>query len=488
MAVHMVGLRGLMATRQYCNNINNIPRQVRRVVALLQDQPLHQTVTVKGWVKGMRRQKERTFLDIDDGSCYKKLQVVLNSDQRPATLGYHSAVSATGILQPSTHPSQEVELLAEEIEVVDVGMQGDYPFKARQTHPPDYTRRFPHLRPRTNSFASLLRVRSQMKAAIQHYFEREGFINVDTPILTTNDCEGGGEVFMVQHLMAEQQSKGSSEGKVQDSYFKQPAYLTVSGQLHLEAVANGLSKVYNFSPAFRSENSQTRRHLAEFWMVEAEEAFLVGREGMEALLGRLEGLVKEVMTEVLEVTSQDVQAHWQRNQGTEEAVRSALDKPFSRVSYAEALDILSGAPDLPPVSPGQDLAREHELYLTNTLGHTPVLLTDWPLTIKPFYMSACEDDSSLALAVDLLVPGVGEVAGGGLREHHLPTLQGRLPPPQHHHNNNSLQWYLDLRALGGGVPTGGFGIGVERLLQFLLGIHNIKDTLPFPRWAHHCPC
>ncbi|KAG7159996.1 Asparagine--tRNA ligase-like [Homarus americanus] len=357
-----------------------------------------------GWVKAIRRQKERTFLDVDDGSCCQKLQVVLPSEKKPPALGFHSSVTVSGILSLSSHKGQEVELVANDVQVIGEPIEETYPFKARKVHPPDYVRQFPHLRARTNSFSSLLRVRSQTKLAIQQYFNSEGFVNIDTPIITVNDCEGGGEVFSVQCLDPD----NTGPGKTQDSpYFGQETYLSVSGQLHLEAMVSGLSKVYNFNPAFRAENSQTRRHLAEFWMVEAEEAFLSGTEGLHSLMDRIEGVIKTSMETVIDVQQEDVALYWRNNNKTE------------------------------------------------------------------------------VLAVDLLLPQVGEVAGGGLREYRVPLLHRRLQQCQ---LLDKLGWYLDLRRLGGGTPSGGFGFGLERFLQFLLGISNIKDTIPFPRWMNHCLC
>ncbi|XP_042238100.1 probable asparagine--tRNA ligase, mitochondrial isoform X2 [Homarus americanus] len=413
-----------------------------RISAILRDKPLHQTIKVNGWVKAIRRQKERTFLDVDDGSCCQKLQVI-------------------------GEPIEET-----------------YPFKARKVHPPDYVRQFPHLRARTNSFSSLLRVRSQTKLAIQQYFNSEGFVNIDTPIITVNDCEGGGEVFSVQCLDPD----NTGPGKTQDSpYFGQETYLSVSGQLHLEAMVSGLSKVYNFNPAFRAENSQTRRHLAEFWMVEAEEAFLSGTEGLHSLMDRIEGVIKTSMETVIDVQQEDVALYWRNNNKTEELIKNALNQQFVRLPYCEAMKLLQQHSHLfqTKPSPGSNLGKEHELFLTKHLGDVPVFVSDWPRVTKAFYMCSQEEDPEMVLAVDLLLPQVGEVAGGGLREYRVPLLHRRLQQCQ---LLDKLGWYLDLRRLGGGTPSGGFGFGLERFLQFLLGISNIKDTIPFPRWMNHCLC
>ncbi|XP_045625992.2 asparaginyl-tRNA synthetase isoform X1 [Procambarus clarkii] len=454
------------------------------ILALLHDKPINQTVKVNGWVKGIRRQKERIFVDVDDGSCSQKLQVVLPSGKRSVNLGFHASVSATGILHSSSHKGQDVEMVTDEIQVIGGAVQEEYPFKSRQLHPPEYVRKFPHLRARTNSFSSLLRVRSQAKMAIQEYFRKEGFINIDTPVLTTNDCEGGGETFSVRLF----NSNTTEERTANDSsYFGQEAHLSVSGQLHLEAIACGLSKVYNFNPAFRAENSHTRRHLAEFWMAEAEEAFLCGTEGLSLLMDRIEGLIKTSIQTVIDVQEEDVLYHWKSNESTEELVKGALCQPFVRLPYAEAMKLLQDKSHFFQTQPlpRGDLGKEHELFLTKHLGNIPVFVTHWPREIKAFYMCADENDPQLVMAVDLLLPDIGEVAGGGLREHCPSRLHQRL---QQLHLLDKLDWYLDLRRLGGSTPTGGFGIGFERFLQFILGIGNIKDTIPFPRWAKHCSC
>lgn len=468
----------LLFVRKYCilsYTSNNIASILRR-------KPFDERIKVKGWVKAIRRQKEFTFVDVNDGSSLQNLQVVLSSTKRPSNLGFHSSLSTSGVLRPSFHKGQDVELLADEIEVEGDPDFETYPFKARTKYSPEYVRQYPHLRARTN-FSAMLRVRSQTKLAIQEYFSESGFINIDTPILTSNDCEGAGEVFTVEALTRRKREDSASDSQ----FFSQPVYLTVSGQLHLEAMASGLSKVYNFSPTFRAENSQTRRHLSEFWMVEAEEAFLSGADGFQSLKERIESLIKSTIRSVLEKQEDDLSYYWKQNEDTEKFVQNTLYQSFAHLQYHEAMEILMGNSHVFKMKPvqGGDLGKEHELFLANYMGNIPVFVTDWPLEIKAFYMGAKEEDPSLVYGLDLLFPGVGEVVGGGLREYRLPVLQQRL---EKRNLLKSLNWYADLRKFSGRSPSGGFGLGFERLLLFLLGISNIKDTIPFPRWSKHCTC
>ncbi|XP_045128451.1 probable asparagine--tRNA ligase, mitochondrial isoform X2 [Portunus trituberculatus] len=456
-------------------------RSHTRIAYLLRDKPTERRVEVNGWVKAVRRQKERTFFDLDDGSCVRKLQVVVPSSQRPPGLSFHAAVMARGTLQPSTHPAQEVELLADQVEVVSGVVDKPYPLQARHTHPPHHLREHPHLRPRDTTFAATLRVRSQARLSLHQYFDRHGFTCVDTPLLTTNDCEGGGEVFSVQHQVTSA-PKSATGGQVKD-YFDLPTHLTVSGQLHLEAAASGLSKVYTFNPAFRADNSQTRHHLAEFWMVEVEEAFVGGAEGLEGLADRVEGVVKACVEEVVEKKQEDVAFHWRNCEGRENLIHRTLSQPFTRMTHQEAVDtLIRHAPRLsvPPPTPHDDLRKEHEAFLTSHAG-SPVLVTHWPKDVKAFYMATEEGRPDVALALDLLLPQVGEVAGGGVREPSVDRLQDRLAGD----TRGGLDWYLELRGVGG-APSGGFGLGFERLVQFILGVRNIKDVVLFPRSPGRC--
>ncbi|CAL4085814.1 unnamed protein product [Meganyctiphanes norvegica] len=467
----------------FASRLRTTIRQSSRISGILQSKTLDDNIQIQGWVKAIRKQKEITFIDVGDGSSHQNLQVIVPTSKLPNGLGFHSCVSAAGILKSSDHPNQEVELIAQQVKLHGATNQTEYPFKARKKHTLDYIRQHVHYRSRTNTFSSLLRVRSQAKYHIQDYFNQEGFHIVDTPILTSNDCEGGSEVFVVQPGPEKSKSSFQSEDK---SYFNKPVYLTVSGQLHLEAMASGLSKVYNFNPAFRAENSQSRRHLCEFWMVEAEESFLQGLEGLQALMNRIEDLLKHTMRKIVELQPEDIFFHWKQNPETENLVKLALEQKFLRINYQEAMNILlaNNSSFKTKADYGKDLGKEHELFLTQSLGNIPIFVTDWPKDTKAFYMATREDQPNTALGVDLLLPGVGEVAGGGLREYRTAVLEKKLIMLD---LQNSLDWYLDLRR-NGCAPSGGFGLGFERFLQFLLGTPNIKDTIPFPRWAKHCSC
>uniref|UniRef100_A0A3Q4M5L4 Asparaginyl-tRNA synthetase 2, mitochondrial n=1 Tax=Neolamprologus brichardi TaxID=32507 RepID=A0A3Q4M5L4_NEOBR len=390
-----------------------------------------------GWVRSVRAQKANVFLHVNDGSSLQSLQVVASSELSDPLLTFGSAVEVTGILKKSPHTKQPVELDAKQINVVGECNPVDFPFKIKERHGLEYIRQFPHLRCRTNAFSSLLRLRSEATAAIHSYFKDNGFVEINTPIITSNDCEGAGELFQV-----EPSGPDYAEG---ENFFSVPAYLTVSGQLHLEVMSGAFSKVYTFGPTFRAENSQSRRHLAEFYMVEAEISFTQS----------LEDLTK-VMEDMFRFATEHVLAH-----------------------CVEDVDLFHKH-----VTPGHrwgcDLKTEHEKYLVKHCGNIPVFVTDYPYDLKPFYARDNQNHPErTAAAVDLLVPGVGELCGGSLREERLNLLSARAGL------NDVYSWYLDLRRFGS-VPHGGFGLGFERYLQCILGVDNIKDVVPFPRFSHSC--
>uniref|UniRef100_A0A2P2I9N4 Asparagine--tRNA ligase-like n=1 Tax=Hirondellea gigas TaxID=1518452 RepID=A0A2P2I9N4_9CRUS len=478
-----------------------IPSQIKDII---EKKPINEYITVNGWVKALRRMKKIKFLDLDDGSTSQKLQVLLPSSFDLSRLSYHSGVTVTGTIKESSHPKQEIELHADKIQSHG-SWSGDvsYPFAIRQSVPMDYVRQFQHVRSRTNTFSSILRLRAQTRACLTEHYARTGFLQVDTPILTSNECEGGGATFSLQ----------TEEGKKNKEalFFGKDVFLSVSGQMHLEALANGLSSVYTFNPAFRAEESLGRRHLAEFWMVEAEEAFVEGEAGLEHLLDRVEALVRDTIHNVLERGGEDIKLMFKQNTATEGILREALSKPFARITFAEALQRLSSAPksqssrggdddekdsnasikqdsdvreserrssDVVADDSNSDLRREDELLLTELLNG-PVFVTHWPAHGRPFYMARSLDHPDKVLCADLLLPGVGEVAGGSVREQNPLALQQRLPRTQ------NLNWYLQLRQWGS-VPTAGYGLGFERLLLFLLGANTVKDVIPFPRWPKHC--
>ncbi|XP_070554005.1 asparaginyl-tRNA synthetase-like isoform X3 [Ptychodera flava] len=400
-------------------------------------------------------------------------------------LTYGSSVEIEGTLVPSTHKGQRVEVKAEKVQVIGPCNHEEYPFKVKTRHSLDYIRQYSHLRCRTNVFGALLRVRNAATMAIHSYFQDNDFVLINTPIITSNDCEGAGELFQVEPTNKVQSTEiepNNDSNNASENFFGKPAYLTVSGQLHLEVMASALSKVYTFGPTFRAENSQTRRHLAEFYMVEAEIAFT---QGLEDIMQVMEGCVKRAAQRTLDKCSEDVELFFKYIAPNQRKILNViLQKPFVRLSYTDAIQILQKKKGKFkfPTEWGCDLQSEHENYLVQHCGDTPVFVTDYPACIKPFYARENQDDPATVAAVDLLVPGVGELFGGSLREERLDILQEKL---QKFGLKEEYDWYLDLRRHGS-VSHGGFGMGFERFLQCILGIDNIKDTIPFPRFPHSC--
>ncbi|KAH0951108.1 hypothetical protein HN011_003324 [Eciton burchellii] len=427
---------------------------------------------IQGWVRALRHMKNNIFVDVSDGSTCKMLQVVIPKSAKPNNLTYGCSISAEGEL--ALAPNGRTELHATDVRVIGTCkiLEDNYPFVPRKKYDQDYVREFLHLRPRTRSFASLLRLRDLTTAIIGDYLRERGFINIHTPILTSNDCEGAGEVFLVKPyndaLLKIMKKEGQSENEI---YFNNAAFLTVSGQLHLETVARALTKVYTFGPTFRAENSKSRFRLSEFYMLEAEIAFITR---IEELMEEIELLLKEIVKRMIEKGAADMHSigasepHW-------------LNKKFGCLTYEEAFNILNdNANHLEcPIKYGEKLSKEHELFLVRYNDGVPVFVINWPKDIKSFYMKECTDDPSKVAALDLLAPEVGELAGGSVREDDYGKLERKLPVA------GNLSWYLDLRKYGN-VPTSGYGMGFERFLQSILGIDNIKDTIPFPRWSHNC--
>ena len=445
-----------------------------------------QTLQVHGWVKAARKQKSNTFIDIDDGLVIggKKLQIVIASAQVPDSLSYHAFIKAQGVLKLSQHRGQEVELAAESIELVTPVQDDKYPFQPRKHTDDDLARSYPQYRAKLNDFASLLRIRSRLSKSIHDYFHDRDFVQIHTPILTSNDCEGAGELFQVIPANSEISAKmiKSDVVNLDEAYFDKKVYLTVSGQLHLEAMCNGLEKVYTFSPAFRAEMGRTRRHLCEFSMVEAEQ--VIYNQDLKELLQLQESLVKNALLSTLETHEEDIGNYLRlksKANNSLEHVEKVLKNPFVVMTYAEAFEILKAHSDHFEVQPQfkSGLGKEHELFLVEHCGQSPVFVIDWPKESKAFYAQVCSDNDNLVSAVDLLFPSVGELAGGALREDNYEILQNNLKDVK------GLEWYLDLRR-NGAAPMGGFGLGFERLLQFLLKVYNIRDTVPFSRRPHEC--
>eukprot|EP00057_Strongylocentrotus_purpuratus_P031437 XP_784585.4 PREDICTED: probable asparagine--tRNA ligase, mitochondrial isoform X1 [Strongylocentrotus purpuratus] len=460
-------------SRAFCDSF--IAKSVKDLIGVVEN--VGKDFEAKAWIRGLRQHKGVTFLDVNDGSCAQDLQVVV----KPQTVHNNSeftfggAIEVKGQIVKSQSKGQPIELLASSIHVTGACEAEAYPFKAKVRHPLKYTRQYPHLRSRTPINGALMRVRSSATLAVHNFFQDEGYVNVHTPVLTSSDCEGGGNLFRVQ--------PSDDEKDDDDHFFGTPVYLLVSGQLQLETIACSHTKAYTFGPTFRAENSRTRRHLAEFYMVEGEIAFT---KSLQDVTEVMEQFVKSVASAVYTKCSEDVQFISERTmEGTRnmEEVQTALQKPFMTLSYTEAISILERHQDQFEFTPswGIDLHSEHETFLVHHCGNVPVFVVDYPKDIKPFYARQNGDDKTAA-AVDLLVPRIGELIGGSLREERLDVLQRRI---QHSGLQDDYQWYLELRRFGT-VPHGGFGLGFERLLQFLLGVDHIRDVIPFPRFPGSC--
>ncbi|KAL7400738.1 hypothetical protein ABVT39_017067 [Epinephelus coioides] len=461
----------LLSIRHYCERT---PVKLR-VSEAFSGAELGAKIKVQGWVRSVRQQKANLFLHVTDGSSLQSLQIVASSELNDQLLKFGSAVEVTGVLRKSPHQKQPVELEADQIHVVGKCNPVDFPFKIKERHSLEYIRQFPHLRCRTNNFSSLLRIRSEATTAIHSYFKENGFVQIHTPVITSNDCEGAGELFQVE--------PSGPKNDEDENFFSVPAFLTVSGQLHLEVMSGAFSRVYTFGPTFRAENSQSRRHLAEFYMVEAEVSFT---QSLEDLTKVMEDMFRSATEHVLAHCAKDVDLfHKHVTPGHRDTVEAMLKKSFPVITYSEAIDILkcSSQKFAFPTDWGCDLQTEHEKYLVKHCGNIPVFVTDYPYDLKPFYARDNQDHPKhTAAAVDLLVPGVGELCGGSLREERLDLLSARLEEAG---LKDTYSWYLDLRRFGS-VPHGGFGLGFERYLQCILGVDNIKDVIPFPRFSHSC--
>jgi asparaginyl-tRNA synthetase len=440
---------------------------------------------VNGWVRSNRDQKTFGFIMLNDGTHFTSIQIVYEKDNlvnftELTGLRTGAAIAVTGLVVKTLNAKQPLEIKASEVEVLG-DCPEDYPIQPKR-HTREFLREVAHLRPRTNLFSAVFRVRSLAAFAIHQFFQQQGFVYVHTPIITASDAEGAGEMFRVTTLSAEKPPM-NNEGKVDYSqdFFGCKTNLTVSGQLEAEAFALAFNKVYTFGPTFRAENSNTARHAAEFWMIEPEIAFA----GLDDDMDLAEGMVKYVIDYVLSNASKEMAF---LNEFIDKELLARLHKlaaqDFARITYSQAIEILqeSGQTFDFPVHWGRDLQYEHERYLTETALDRPVFVTDYPREIKAFYMRQNDDGKTVA-AMDLLVPGVGELIGGSQREERLQLLQKRMEEmniPQ-----QELNWYLELRKFGG-VPHAGFGLGFERLIMYLTGISNIRDVIPFPRTVNAC--
>jgi asparaginyl-tRNA synthetase len=429
-------------------------------------------VVVKGWVRTKRDSKAFSFVEINDGSCLSNLQIIADAgiegyDSVP-TLRTGASVAVEGEVVES-QGKQKWEMQASSLTVLG-NSDEDYPLQ-KKGHSLEFLRSIAHLRPRTNLFGAVFRMRSRMAYAIHQFFQERGFVYVHTPIITASDCEGAGEMFRVTTL------DGKTMDKQPDSdFFGKPAYLTVSGQLEGETFACALSNIYTFGPTFRAENSHTSRHASEFWMVEPEMAFCDLQEDMSLA----EEMIQYLVADALEHCSEDL-GFLNRfvDKGLIERLEFVKKRDFERISYTEAVKLLEKSDQKfeYEVKYGLNLQSEHERYLTEEHFKCPVTVYDYPAEIKPFYMRR-NDDENTAAAMDLLVPGIGEIVGGSQREERLDVLKANL---KHHDlTEEDYYWYVDLRRYGS-VPHAGFGLGFERLLMFVTGVSNIRDVIPFPR-------
>lgn len=438
------------------------------------------TVMVCGWVRTIRDSKALGFIELNDGSCFKGVQIVFESDKisnftEIAKLNVGSAVTVSGELLITPEAKQPFEIHAVQVEV-DGQSTPDYPLQKKR-HSLEYLRTIAHLRPRTNTFSAAFRIRSAAAFAIHKFFNENDFIYVHTPLITGSDCEGAGEMFAVTTLDADNPPRTES-GAVDYSqdFFQKHTSLTVSGQLEAECMAMAFGKVYTFGPTFRAEKSYTQRHAAEFWMIEPEIAFSDLQDDMELA----EAMIKFVIGYVMETCPDDIAFFNQFvDKGLVDRLQNVVDSDFARVTYTEAVELLKKNNDQfeYKVEWGTDLQTEHEKYLTEKVYGKPVFVTDYPKEIKAFYMRLNDDGKTVA-AVDLLVPGIGEIIGGSQREERMDVLQQRMK--DFHLDEENYWWYLDLRRYGG-TKHAGYGLGFERLVMYLTGIANIRDVLPFPR-------
>ncbi len=430
------------------------------------------TGRVQGWLRTVRHGKDVSFLDVSDGSCMDGLQVVANPDTKGfesvvRQLATGAAIRAVGEVVESPGKGQRLELHATEVILIGEAGEG-YPLQKKR-HSFEFLRTIGHLRPRTNTIGAVFRIRNAASMAIHEFFQREEFLYLHTPIVTASDAEGAGEMFRVTTLAA-------GEIDPAEDFFGRPTFLTVSGQLEAEIGALALSRVYAFGPTFRAENSNTARHLAEFWMVEPEAAFC----DLEGLADLAERFLKSVFRDVLDRCEDDMAFFAKRIESKViERMKTVIDQPFERISYREAISILerSGEKFEFPVGMGLDLQSEHERWLTENHVGRPVVVTDWPASIKAFYMYRNDDGETVA-AMDVLLGGVGEIIGGSQREHRLGILEDTIRAQGL--DPDDYWWYLDLRRFGS-VPHAGFGLGFERIVQFMTGMANIRDVMPFPR-------
>jgi asparaginyl-tRNA synthetase len=441
-----------------------------------------QQATLQGWIRTRRDSKGGfSFLELNDGSCLANIQIVAdgklpNYESEIKKLSPGCSVTVRGEVKPSGGKEQATEIHAAEIVVHGWADPEHYPLQKKR-HSFEKLREWAHLRPRTNTFGAVMRVRNRICRSIHDFFQEEGFLYLQTPIITASDCEGAGAMFRVSTIDPAKPPR-TDQGTVDyaQDFFHRPAFLTVSGQLEGEIYATALGKIYTFGPTFRAENSNTTRHLAEFWMIEPEAAFFDLNDNM-ALAERF---LKRICRDVLADCREDMQLFAEHvDKGVIERLQNVVDRDFRRLTYSEAIELLtaSGKSFEFPVEWGHDLQAEHERFLTEEKFSEPLVLYDYPAAIKPFYMRV-NDDGKTVRAMDVLVAGVGEIIGGSQREERLAVLESRMEAQGL--DKADYWWYVDLRRYGT-VPHSGFGLGLERMVQFATGMANIRDVIPFPR-------
>ncbi len=459
---------------------------VTRIATILRDGQPGTTITAKGWVRTRRDSKNGfSFIELNDGSCMKSLQVVVEStvpgyEQSIKDVTTGASVSIEGTVKESPGKGQRIELHASSLTILGAADPATYPLQ-KKGHSFEFLRDIAHLRARTNTFGAVARVRNCISWSIHNFFQQRGFLYLNTPIITTSDCEGAGEMFQVTTLdLAMLAKRQIDQIDWKFDFFGKPASLTVSGQLEAETYATAIGDCYTFGPTFRAENSNTTRHLAEFWMVEPEMPFYELPDNMDLA----EAFIKTMVNDVLAKCGDDMEFF---NERIDKTVLAKLEnirtKDFIRLPYTEAIDIItkSGKKFDYQVQWGSDLQTEHERFLTEEHFGQPVILYNYPRTLKPFYMR-CNEDGKTVRAMDVLVPGVGEIIGGSQREERLDVLTERMH--ECHLNPEDYWWYVDLRKYGT-VPHSGFGLGLERAVLLITGMTNIRDVIPFPRTPGH---
>ncbi len=465
------------------NTTHMVSDMKQRINIVLREQPVEQQITVEGWIRTRRDTGGFSFLEVNDGSCLSNLQVIadkglVNYENEIKHLTTGCSVIVKGVAKESPAKGQSTELHAEDITVVGWAEPETYPLQKKR-HSFEFLREMSHLRPRTNALGAVARVRSRLAWAINQFFHERGFVQVHTPIITTSDCEGAGEMFQVATV---NEAAGGPK-KEKEDFFGKKAGLTVSGQLQAEVYALALGQVYTFGPTFRAENSNTSRHLAEFWMIEPEMAFC----DLECNMSLATDMLKYVLRDVIDNCAEDMELFNKFiEKGLLTKLEGVIEKKFVHITYTEAVEKLL-ATDKKfefPVKWGIDLQSEHERYLSEELFKCPIIVTDYPAAIKPFYMRVNDDGKTVA-AMDILVPGIGEIIGGSQREERYEILEKRMIEAGI--ETSEYEWYLDLRRYGS-VPHSGYGLGFERLVQFVTGMSNIREVIPFPRTPGFAPC